>query len=204
MEFEEGRGTWYRKGRLVRAWESPCVIDVDEPNAGQPDVWQFLRPMTDNSKQLVLDQSDGETSNRNLDCYLGLAMNPTWDPLNTGITEMSDPDSNRLMHFWMDIPPEALEREIIEVRCLHDNFKISPQQLDFVMAVAKDIRAMTTMENQTLPITWGIRPQLKVSRALRWFDPVTAYRMAIADFLEPVDQALLLDAVKTHMGSDGS
>lgn len=191
--------THFQKGRLVQAWESPCVIVVDEPNAGQPDVWQFLRPMTDNSKQLVLDQSGGESSDRNVDCYMGMAMNPPWDALNTGIVQMADADSNRLMHLFIELPPEALEREIIEVRCQHDGFSITTEQLDFVMGVAKDIREMTTFENQTLQITWGIRPQLKAARSLRWFDAITAYRMAIADFLEPQQQELLLDVVKTHM-----
>jgi hypothetical protein len=196
--FENGE-TKFQKGRLVQAWESPCVIDIDEPNAGQPDVWQFLRPMTDNSKQLVLDQAKGEDSTRNDDCYMGMAMNPPWDALNTGIIQMADADSNRLMHLFIDLPPEPLEREIIQVRCAHDGFGITNEQLDFVMAIAKDIRGMTTFENQTLQITWGIRPQLKAARALRWFDPLTAYRMAIADFLEPEQQQLLLDVVKTHM-----
>jgi MoxR-like ATPase len=202
MEFDPQQGTHFSKGRMVKAWESPCVMVVDEPNAGQPDVWQFLRPMTDNSKQLVLDQSRGEVSDRHVDCYLGMAMNPAWDPLNTGIQEMADADSNRLMHLAIDLPPEALEIEIIKTRCLHDRFNISEEQVKFIMDVAKDIRAMTTHQNQTLPITWGIRPQLKVARALRWFDAKTCYRMAIADFLEPENQALIMDVVKTHLGEE--
>lgn len=199
MGFTEGVGTHFDKGRMVKAWESACIMVVDEPNAGQPDVWQFLRPMTDNSKQLVLDMSDGKKSDRDLDCYLGMAMNPTWDPLNVGTQPIGDADANRLMHFYLDLPPEALEREIIKKRCAHDGWEIPERTLKMVMGIAADIRSLS--DDQTLPISWMIRPQLKVARALRWFDPLTAYRMASGDYLEPAQQEMLLDVVRTHMES---
>lgn len=197
MHYTEGVGTHFEKGRLVKAWESACVMVVDEPNAGPPDVWQFLRPMTDNSKQLVLDQSNGERSTRDLDCYLGMAMNPAWDILNVGTQPIGDADANRLMHLYVELPPETLEKEIITKRCSHDGWDIPAATLNMVMAIAKDVRALT--DTGTLPISWAIRPQIKVSRALRWFDPLTAYKMASADYLEPQQQQILLDVVKTHI-----
>lgn len=196
MHYTEGVGTHFEKGRMVKAWESACVMVVDEPNAGQPDVWQFLRPMTDNSKQLVLDQSGGERSTRNLDCYLGMAMNPAWDILNVGTNPIGDADANRLMHLFVELPPEALEREIIMKRCAHDGWEIPEHTLDMIMKIALDVRALT--DNATLPISWAIRPQIKVSRALRWFDVLTAYKMASADYLEPEQQQMLLDVVRSH------
>lgn len=196
MHYTEGVGTHFEKGRLVKAWETPCVMVVDEPNAGPPDVWQFLRPMTDNSKQLVLDQSAGERSTRNLDCYLGMAMNPAWDVLNVGTQPIGDADANRLMHLYIELPPEKLEREIIKKRCEHDGWEIPEDLLDTVMKIAEDVRGLT--DNHTLPISWAIRPQLKVARALRWFDALTAYKMASADYLEPEQQQMLLDVVKSH------
>lgn len=196
MHYTEGQGTHFEKGRMVRAWESPCVMVVDEPNAGPPDVWQALRPMTDNSKQLVLDQSNGETSNRHDDCYLGMAMNPAWDSLNVGTQQIADPDVNRLMHIFVEVPPVEIERDIIIKRCSRDNWEIPKKTLDMMMGIAQDIRS--NIEKDALQITWAIRPQLKVARALRWFDPITAYRMASADYLEPEQQAALLDIVKTH------
>jgi len=199
MHYTEGVGTHFEKGRLVRAWESPCVLVVDEPNAGPPDVWQFLRPMTDNSKQLVLDQSNGERSVRNLDCYLGMAMNPAWDIINLGAQPIADADANRLMHLFIDLPPRALEEEIIRTRCLHDGWEIPESTLNMVMSVAKDVRELS--DNGTLPISWAIRPQIKVARALRWFDVLTAYKMASADYLEPPQQEMLLDVVRAHTES---
>jgi MoxR-like ATPase len=197
MHYTEGVGTHFEKGRLVQAWEAACVMVVDEPNAGQPDVWQALRPMTDNSKQLVLDTSNGQTSDRNIDCFLGMAMNPNWDALNVGTQPIGDADANRLMHFYLDLPPATLEKEIIKKRCAHDGWEIPESTLDMVMRIATDIRALS--DESTLPISWMIRPQLKVARALRWFDPMTAYRMASGDYLEPAQQEILLNVVRTCM-----
>lgn len=196
MHFSKEKGTYFEYGRLPRAWSSPCVICLDEPNTGQPEVWQAIRPLTDNSKQLVLDLNKGERISRNDDCYLGMAMNPAWDTKNIGAAPISDADGSRLMHIFMDLPPQQLEREIIKKRCLIDGWEISESQLKMLMGIAKEIRPLA--DDQTLPLTWGIRPQLKAARALRWFDPITAYRMASADFLEPEAQETLLDIVRAH------
>lgn len=199
-QYTEGIGTHFEKGRLVRAWEKPCVMVVDEPNTGQNDVWQFLRPMTDNSKQLVLDSAPGAPKfDRDLDCYLGMAMNPAWDPINVGTQPISDADTNRLMHFYVELPPEPLEREIILKRVAHDDWELPADYLDMVMGIAADVRELA--KNGTLPVTWAIRPQLKVARALRWFDFFTAYRMAAVDFLEPEQQEILLGVVRAHVES---
>lgn len=197
MHFSNEKGTYFEYGRVPKAWTKPCVMVVDEPNTGMPDVWQFLRPMTDNSKQLILDMNNGESLKRHNDCYLGLAMNPAWDPKNIGTHMIGDADANRLMHMFVDLPPADLEREILKNRCAHDGYGLSGDMLDTIMAIATDIRALCA--DDTLPITWGIRPQLKVARVSRWFDLMTAYRMASADFLEPEAQQQLLDVVRSHI-----
>ena len=197
MHFTEGEGTHFELGRFSKAWMKPNVVVVDEYNLGQPDVQQYLRPCIDNSKQLVLDQADGKLLNRNIDCYLGVAMNPAWDSLNVGANMIGDADANRLMHLFVELPPESLERQILAKRCERDGWEIPESSLDTIMAIAKDIRSLA--EDGTLPITWAIRPQIKVARALRWFDYLTAYRMASADYLEPEAQNMLMDAVKSHV-----
>jgi MoxR-like ATPase len=196
MHLDKAKGTYFQYGRLPVAWSHPCVICIDEPNVGRPEVWQFIRPLTDNSKQLVLDMNQGEAISRHDDAYLGMAMNPAWDTRNIGAAPISDADGSRLMHLYMDLPPEALEREIISRRCKLDGWEIPKDMLDMVMRIAADIRVQS--QQDTLEITWGVRPQIKVARALRWFDPVTAYRMASADFLEPAQQEILLDQVRAH------
>lgn len=199
MMFTPDRGTWFQYGRLPLAWTKPCVLVLDEPNVGPVEVWQILRPLTDNSKQMVVDVNNGQRLSRHTDCYLGLAMNPAWDVKNVGALPISDADANRLFHVYIDLPPESLEREIIINRVKTDGWEIDSERLDMLMGVAADLRALA--KDNELPLTWGIRPQIKVARALRWFDPITAYRRAIADYLEPTAQETLLDAVRAHVES---
>lgn len=193
----EGGETKFEFGRLPRAWSKPCVIVLDEPNTGPPDVWQFIRPLTDNSKQLVLDMAKGQRLTRDQDCYLGMAMNPAWDMLNVGTNQIGDADANRLMWLAIELPDPKLEREIIATRCKHDGWEIPKDKLDAVMNIAADIR--DNIDAGGLTISWAIRPQIKVARALRWFDYLTAYRMAAADYLEPKQAEQVLDIVKTHV-----
>lgn len=198
MHYSPDRGTYWVDGRLVKAWSKPCVLVGDEPNAAPPDVWQFIRPMTDNSKQLVLDMSDDPTPRpRDDNCYLGLAFNPSWDAKNIGVAPISDADANRLMHIWIPLPDPKLEKQIIAKACERDGYDIDPAMIETIMKIADDIRPQC--DDDTLPITWGIRPQIKVARATRWFDIKSCYLMAIADHLEPEARQQVLDVVESHV-----
>ena len=198
--LDNGNETYFEYGRIPRAWQKPCVLCIDEPNVGPVDVWQFIRPLTDNSKQLVLDQNRGERISRHPDCYLGMAANPSWDTRNTGALEIGDADGSRLMHLYMELPPEALEREIIQGRCELDGWTMPSQMLSDLMATAKDIRAMC--EDGTLAMTWGIRSQIKVARSMRWFPAILAFKLGSGDALEPAASQALLDAVKSHFAPE--
>jgi MoxR-like ATPase len=197
MHYSPEKGTYFSYGRLPRAWTKPCVICIDEPNVGQPDVWQFLRPLTDNSKQLVLDQNNGEAIKRHQDCYMGMAMNPAWDPKNVGTAQIGDADARRLWHIFLELPPEVLEREIIANRVALDGWEIDKERLDTIMAIAGELRGL--IKDGTLPITWGLAQQIKVARASRWFDMVVSYRRAIGDYLEPDALEVLLDVVRANV-----
>jgi MoxR-like ATPase len=197
FHFSQETGTYFEYGRVPQAWQKPSVICLDEPNVGPPDVWQFFRPLTDNSKQLVLDQNKGERLSRHPDAYLGMAMNPSWDSRNVGADQIGDADGSRLSHIFMNLPPEPIERDIILRRCEIDGFTPERKQLDMVMRISAELRTLS--KQQTLPITWGIRPQIKVTRALRWFEPLQAYRLAAADYLEPEAQEVMLNVVRSHM-----
>lgn len=199
--YEEGRGTYFEYGRLPAAWQTPVVICLDEPNVGQPDVWQFIRPLTDNSKQLVLDMNQGETVKRHPDCFMGMAMNPAWDPRNVGAATIGDADGSRLMHISMELPPAEIEMQIIRERCKLDGFDIEKRQMRAVMSIADEVRRLS--QDGELPITWGIRPQIKVARALKYFDFIAAYRMSAADFLDPEQAQALLDVVRSHRPDGG-
>jgi MoxR-like ATPase len=201
MHYDPGRGTYFEEGRLPKAWTTPGIICVDEPNTGPPDVWQFLRPLTDNSKQLVLDMAHGQRINRHADAFLGMAANPAWDIRNVGTAVIGDADANRLMHIAVILPPEDVERRILTERAKLDGWEPPASMLNVVMKVAKSIRDL--IDDGTIPdITWGIRPQIKVVRALRWFPPILAYRKAAADYLDPQKQDLVLDQVRAQVPDD--
>ena len=197
MHYTEGRGTHFEYGRFVKAWRKPGIVVVDEPNTGPNEVWQFFRPLTDNSKQLALDMNFGELIDRDLDCYLGFAMNPAWDMRNVGANQIGDADANRMMHLFVQLPSKEVEKEIIATRCKHDGWDIPVSQLETVMRIGEDIRALCA--DGSLQMSWAIRPQIKVARALRWFDVATAYRMASADYLEPEQANAVMEVVKSHV-----
>jgi hypothetical protein len=197
MMYSPEKGTYFQYGRLPIAWQRPGVLCIDEPNVAQdPAVWHTFRPLTDNSKQLVIDQNEHEIIERHPDCYMGMAMNPAWDIRNIGALEIADADANRLFHTYIEMPPESIEREIIQERVKLDGWELSRQQMDMVMGIAKDVRSLS--EAKELPITWAIRQQIKVARALRWFSPITAYKRAAGDFLSPDALEILLDQVRAH------
>lgn len=192
MLFEGGE-TKFHYGRFPRAWKSPGIIQLDEPNTGPNELWQALRPLTDNSKILVLDQNKNERIPRGPDTYLKMAMNPSWDPRNVGANVLGDADSSRLMHMFFELPPPEIEVAIIQVRLESDGWQLSDQQVRSLMAVATDLRQASA--SGSLHTSWGIRHQIKVARALKWFSPIAAYRRAVGDALEPSQLEFVLGAV---------
>ncbi|AUV60690.1 ATPase [Gordonia phage SteveFrench] len=194
--FFEDNETVFKDGRIVSAWKKPNVVVLDEPNTGPPEVWQFIRPLTDNSKQLINDANEGEAVQRNQFCFLGMAMNPAWDHRNVGAQVIGDADGSRLMHIFVDMPPENLERQIIEDRCKLDGYDIPNQTLDSIMSIAKTIREMS--DNDEVPLTWGIRNQIKVARATAWFPIEKAYNLAVLDYLEPETKAMVGNVVSQN------
>lgn len=197
MMYEEGRGTYFQEGRLVKAWRDPGVIVIDEPNTGPPDVWQLLRPLTDNSKQLVLDQFDGQRVIRNDHAYLGFAMNPNWDPRNQGTTPLADADMSRLMHIEVKLPPREVEAEIIRNRCLEDGFEISRDQMEFILGVGEDLRNLS--DEGSFEGTWGVRNSVKIARLLDWMDPEDAMAMAVTDALEPQQVEAIMSVTRMRI-----
>lgn len=203
MMFSPEKGTYPHYGRIPKAWTKRCVMLIDEPNTGPPPVWQFLRPMLDNSRSLVLDMLEGDNLPRHDDCHVILAANPAWDPKNRGAEEIGDADLSRLMHIAMTLPPEDIERRIIAERVkLLDGWDIESRQLDLLMRVAVEVRGLAA--DQTIPISWGVRSQIQAARALRWFEPVTAYRRTIGDAMEPAAADALLNVVRSHVDTMGA
>lgn len=208
MMYSPERGTFWQNGRIPKAWAKPNILCIDEPNVGPPDVWQFLRPLTDNSKQLVLDQNKGERITAHDAAYLGMAMNPAWDPRNVGAMELGDADGSRLMHIHMGLPPYEVETAIILENLLDDRpKKMDPadaaeedkrdaETVKTLMKVAKDLRALS--EERTIPISWGIRNQIKVARLRKYMRWADAFRAGVVDSLEPIQGEAIMTAVRSH------
>lgn len=201
MLYTKEKGTHFSYGRLVNAWQRPNVLCLDEPNTGPPAVWQTLRPLTDDSKQMVVDQNNGERIPANKLCYLIMAMNPAWDPRNSGVAPLADADGSRLMHIWMNLPPDNIERQILLETIMDDkgnswDLVAAEQAIGDLMRMAKDIRAMS--EDGTIPVSWGIRSQKKVLRSRKYMSWVDAFRMGVTDSLEPQARDSILEIVRSY------
>lgn len=192
----ENGETVFKPGRVSRAWGKPCVLAIDEPNTGPNDVWQFFRPLTDNSKQLVLDVNNGERLPRHKYTMLGMAFNPAWDMRNVGTHEISDADGSRLMHIAVPMPNEEREKDIIRRRCMIDGYSITDKTLTSIMNIAKELRSLA--DDDAFPVHWGVRNQIKVARATAWFPLKKAYRLAAGDLLDPQFCDQLMTIVSSH------
>lgn len=193
--FSPERGTYFAYGRFVQAYQTPCWLCVDEWNLGPKDVQQFFRPLIDNSKQLIMDLNVGETLFPTEHTYMGFAMNPPWDLRNVGAEMLADADTNRLMHIEVPMPDEDVELAIIQKHLSHDGWQLNDMQAHLVMSVAGEIRGLIEA-GPLASITWGLRPQIKVARAMRYFGPIAAYKQAVANQMDPITREALLEAVR--------
>lgn len=191
--FENGE-TRFKYGRVATWWQRPCVLYIDEPNVGPREVWQFLRPVMDDSKSLHIDAADGEELPKDDFCMLVLAANPAWDMRNEGTHDIADADVRRMSHIDFDYPDKETEAKIIKIRLKSgDDFDIPDQLLTKVQTIGEGLRRMSN----ELPITWGVGQQIKVSRFLRWFPAVDAYKLAAASYLDPEQRERMLTEVRT-------
>ncbi|WKW85538.1 AAA-ATPase [Rhodococcus phage Reynauld] len=193
----ENHETVFQYGRLATAWQRPGVIVIDEPNVGPPEVWQFLRPLTDNSKQLVLDMNKGERVERHPHAFLGMAFNPSYDMRNAGTHEIADADGSRLMHIFVPPPTADVEREILRQACALDGYDIKEETLTAIIGIGADLRGLA--EQDAFPIQWGLRQQIKVARSSRWFSLPRCYRLAAGDLFERVYCDKIKAAVLSHV-----
>lgn len=197
MLFEEGE-TKPHYGTLSVGWSNANVLLIDEPNTGPAEVWQQIRGMTDNRQKIHLSHLKDEILTRHVDCYAAMAMNPQWHPLNIGALTVGDADLSRLSHVYFDYPPADVEKSIITRRVARDGWEVPEDKLSKVMEVATELRGLCN--SGVLHSSWGVRHQIKLARSLRWFDPVTAYRRALGDALEPNQWDQVMSIVSGKFG----
>lgn len=203
-QYDPEKGTYFQPGRLPLCYERPCVLVLDEPNVVEDDdVLHVLRPMTDNSSQLVVEgvSGDGQRGSwrftKNDDCYLLLAQNPSWDTKNIGTRELASADANRLSVLTVEDPPEAIEREIITARCRLDGYEIAADVLTAIVAIGKDIRALEA--EGAFPDHWGTRQQIKVARKIPHYGFERAYKIAALDLYAPEVGEFVLQSIASHV-----
>ena len=191
--------TVWQDGRLPKRWRKPGVLVIDEPNAGPPDLWQAIRPLTDNASQLVLDQDKGQVVERHPWCLFGMAMNPAWDPRYIGVNELNEADGNRLGAISIDYPPEDVERNIIISKCNAAGYEITSGQLDKLVDIGNEIRGLADPTNGgEITVSWGVRLSIKAALYTQFLTLGEAFAMAIADRLDPDQRTLVLSVVKSH------
>lgn len=191
--FKDGQ-TVPHHGILPKGWASPNVLLLDEPNTGPVEVWQLVRPLTDNRQVLNLAHLEDERIERHADCYFAMAMNPQWHPLNVGAQLIGDADISRLSHVYFSYPPRELEISILQRRVARDGWQVPEDQMIKMMNVAVELRKLS--DDGVLHTSWGLRHQIKLARFIRWFDPITAYRRAIGDALEPQQWEAMVSVVR--------
>jgi MoxR-like ATPase len=196
-QYDPDIGTYFKEGRLPRNWERPGVNDVDEINLARGEIREFFRPLTDNSKQFVLDADSGLVKERHHASFLIFTMNPPWDVRNTGTEDFAAADSNRLSPIWIDNPPEAVERHIIIQRCKLDGYDIPADLLDVIIKCGEDIRL--ACEDGSFPDWWGTRQSIKVARKTKWYSLAKSFKRASLDFYDPQTVDDLLSLIQSHV-----
>ncbi len=196
MLYHKERGTHFLYGRVPLSWQKPCVVLIDEPNVGSDAVWQFLRPLTDNSRQLVLDMNEGERIEKNPFCFMGMAMNPSWDSRNIGTRDISDADGRRLFHVSVPPPTADVEKKIINSAVKLIGHSIDDSLMKTIMSVSSELRRMASED--VIPIQWGVSQNVKVAQATKYFTVLDSYRLAAADMLEPEAASHIINLVKTY------
>ena len=208
-QYSAEKGTFFQPGRLPLCYVKRCVLLLDEPNTVEDDdVLQALRPMTDNSSQLVIEGASGDGQKgswrfeRATYCFMMLAQNASWDPRNIGTRELASADANRLSVLNLEDPPEAIDRDIIVTRCKLDGYDIPASVLDAIIGIARDIRLLE--DDGSFPDHWGTRQQVKVARKTRWYGLEEAYKIAALDLYAPEVAMMVLQSVKSHDGTESS
>lgn len=187
--------TEFKLGRFSKAITKVGVVMVDEPNL-KSDIFEFLRPMIDSAKQLIIEEAQGMNLRKTPATFLLCSMNPPHDPIYIGTEPMSAADIDRISPFWIDLPTPEVERAIIASHCADDDYLIPTETLDAIMNIAADLRGQ--IAEGTLPISWGMRPQIKVARKTKYYSIAKAYNRAILDGLEPEVREIVLTSVSSY------
>lgn len=198
--FDPAAGTYFKWGRLPRAIQPPGIVLSDEINLGQEAIRQTYRSLNSDSATIFLDGEDEEHHivKKNNDCFHLLSLNPAWDARNLGASEMADADVRRMSYKWVEEPKPAVVKDIITSKLEADGTEITVDDLEAMMKVRKDLKAMSSTGE--LPFSWSIAQDVKVARFLEYYEGPTAYKRALLDYCSPDVAEMALKAVQSHFG----
>jgi hypothetical protein len=126
---------------------------------------------------------------------IGAAMNPP-DFKYRGARELSQADWERLSVLRLDLPDEAVERQIIELQLDAEGIQITFGKLDALMGIAKELRQL--YDDGGLEIPWGIRQNVRIAKLLVAFTLQDAFRIGCTSRLARETEALILSIVNKY------
>jgi hypothetical protein len=188
-----GQVTTFKPGRFTTAYQRPGVVCIDELTAANDSIMYLIRPVIDGAGQFAIEQ-EAMVFEQDPACFIGVACNPSWNPLYTGTRPLSAADDSRLNKRWVELPDEATERHIITAHCKAVGYDIDVKILDRLFRIAGDLREQYKNHDSTLP--WGIRDQIKVAKLTWGLDMIDAFNTAVLDGMDP-DQATMVRGVIT-------
>lgn len=194
VEADAGVVTKFLEGIFTEAIQRPGVMCLDEINLAPEAVFHYLRPILLGATRLHIAQG-----NRFIDKhdyrFLVAAMNPSHDERNIGTKPLSAPDYERLVKIAVDLPPPNIEREIIKTHCRNAKYDLPEHTLDKIMQIADDLRRMS--KDTTIPVAWGVRPQIMVALRTQTYSLKKAYRRVATDGFEESVADLVLASVES-------
>lgn len=194
VESATGVITKFIEGIFTSAFQRPGVLLCDEINLSPEAVFHYLRPVFLGAKRLHVAQGNTYVKKHNWR-FLMTAMNPAHDERYIGTKPLAAPDFERMLKIAVDLPPENIEREIIRMHCKNAKFDISESILDKIMQIAGDLRRMS--KDGTIPVAWGIRPQIMVALRTQTYSLKKAYRRVATDGFEETVADLVLASVES-------
>lgn len=187
--------TQFDHATFLAAYQRACVLLLDEHNSANDDAGMFLRPALDKGKRLTISKVNVSVE-RFVFCFLGLAMNPSWNPAYRGTREQSTADKRRVLRKWVPMPDRDTEADIIRSHCKAVDYDIDESTLNTILNIGEELRGLYAAKGITE--SWGVRENIAVADLTEYFDIEPAYRLVVLDDMEEAEKRPYLDAIRLH------
>lgn len=201
--------TLFREGAFAYAIQRLGITVLEEWNMAAEELRTLVRPIFDGRKVMSLEgtaQIHPVTGQLVIQApikqhdYNGVivCMNDAHDYINTGVSELSDPDRTRHAHVRFEQPPEYIEREILVRHYMKDGHDAPSQVLlDAITQIGREIRQHIS-EGSLEGMTWGMRSQIMAMNATKWVPISEAYMLAGGNYFEQSKRDSIRTTVSSH------